>query len=407
MPGGGDGNDFHQTVTGVKIKGIMDFDSLNRLYFETGPIRPPSEAYSLLIRATRNCPWNRCAFCQTYKGSKFELRPVEDVISDIHTARKIMDGINQMGEGKGFAGRQKDVAAYVHSMVTNNDCVRQVSLWMWAGGKSAFLQDANSIIMRHHDLLNVVREMKNTFPGLERITSYGRSKTAAKISVEEFVELRQAGLSRIHVGMESGSDTVLKYVEKGMTAAEHVRGGKNIKEAGIELSEYYMPGLGGSQWWQEHARESARVLNEVNPDFIRLRTLMMGESLAMWSGVMDGSFTMQGEDEIVREIGEFITHLDFTGELKSDHILNLLPELEGRFPEAKQACLDTVERYLAMPLMERLNYRLGRRAGLYEKLNDIYDASKYQRIDEAMNRVGAHTEEKVDELINEMKKRFI
>jgi hypothetical protein len=116
---------------------------------------------------------------------------------------------------------------------------------------------------------------------------------------------------------------------------------------------------------------------------------------------------MLTEEEIVKEIGEFISKLDFTGELKSDHILNLLPELEGKFPQAKSACLDTVERYLGMPLKERLNYRLGRRAGLYEKLNDIFDAAKYDKVDSAMRQVGADTAEKVDELIEGMKKRFI
>lgn len=391
----------------VRIIGIMDFDKLNSHYFETGPIRPPSEAYSLLIRATRNCPWNRCTFCQTYKGQKFELRAAEDVIKDIGIARQIVDGINQLGREKGFGSRPKEMAAHIHSIVTNNDCVRQVALWQWAGGTSAFLQDANSIIMRQPDLLKVVSSLKETFPGLNRITSYGRSKTAAKKSVEDFRELRQAGLSRIHIGMESGSDTVLQFVDKGMTAADHIKGGKNIREAGIELSEYYMPGLGGRQWSKEHAEESARVLNEVNPDFVRLRTLMMGETLPMWAGVQSGEFVMQSEDDIVRELGDFIGKLDFTGELKSDHILNLLPELEGRFPAARQACLDVVNRYLAMPLKERLNYRLGRRSGLYEKLDDIYNAEKYRRLDEAMNRVGADTTEKVDELIDEIKKRFI
>jgi radical SAM superfamily enzyme YgiQ (UPF0313 family) len=385
----------------------MDLDKLNSYYFETGPIRPPSEAYSLLIRATRNCPWNRCTFCHTYKERKFELRPTEDVIKDIETARAIVEGIKEFGLKNGFGDHPREVAAYIHSLVTNNDSVRQVSLWQWAGGRSAFLQDANSIVMRHADLLAVVSALKNNFPELDRVTSYGRSKTAAKKSVQEFIELRQAGLSRIHIGMESGSDAVLKFVDKGMTAADHIKGGLNIKEAGIELSEYYMPGLGGRQWSKEHAEQSADVLNKVNPDFVRLRTLMMGETLAIWDSVKPGEYDMLAEDEIVKEIGEFISRLDFKGELKSDHILNLLPELEGKFPEAKQACMDTIERYLEMPLKERLNYRLGRRAGVYEKLNDIYDAAKYEKIDAAMRRVGADTTEKVDDLIEGMKKRFI
>ena len=385
----------------------MDLEKLNEYYFETGPIRPPSEAYSLLIRATRNCPWNRCSFCHTYRGRKFELRPAEDVIRDIETAKAITEGIKEFGWQNGFGNQPREVAAYIHSLLTNNDSVRQVSLWQWAGGRSAFLQDANSIIMRQADLLRVVTALKDNFPDLDRITSYCRSKTAARKSVQEFTELKQAGLSRIHIGMESGSDDVLKFVDKGMNADDHVRGGINIKEAGMELSEYYMPGLGGRRWSKEHAEQSAAVLNRINPDFIRLRTLMMGETLSLWERVQSGEYDMLAEDEIVKEIGEFITRLDFTGELKSDHILNLLPELEGRFPQARQSCLGVVERYLGMPLKERLNYRLGRRAGLYEKLNDVYDAAKYDKIAMAMQRVGADTTEKVDELIEGMKKRFI
>jgi len=385
----------------------MNYDKINSYYFETGPIRPPSEAYSLLIRATRNCPWNRCEFCNTYKGEKFELRPAEDVIKDIEAARSIADGIKKLSSKNGEDGRLKEVAAYIYNQVTARDCVRQVALWLWAGGTSAFLQDANSVIMRTPDLVNVLNALKDSFPSLERVTSYCRSKTAAKKSPAELKEIREAGLSRIHIGMESGSDTVLQFVDKGTTAEDHIKGGKNIKEAGIELSEYYMPGLGGRQWSHEHATQSARVLSEINPDFIRLRTLQVSENMLLWSRLEKGEFTLQREDEVVREIGEFIEKLDFTGELKSDHVLNLLPQIEGRFPLARQKCLDAINRYLNMPLRDRLNFRLVRRAGLYEDLNDIYNAGKYQRVDEALTRVGADTEEKVDELIAGIRERFI
>jgi radical SAM superfamily enzyme YgiQ (UPF0313 family) len=384
----------------------MDFNQLNSYYFETGPIRPPSEAYSLLIRATRNCPWNRCEFCVTYKGQKFELRPVEEVLQDIGTARKIVDVINELGAKEGYAGRQREVAAYI-SQVSLNDCIRQIAVWLWAGGKSAFLQDANTVIMRTPDLVKVLSALKSTFPDLDRITSYCRSKTAARKSVEDLKQARDAGLTRIHVGMESGCDDVLKLMDKGMTAEDHVKGGKNIREAGIELSEYYMPGLGGKRFSGEHARDSARVLSEINPDFIRLRTLNVMEAMPLWQKLSLGEFEVESEDEVVKEIGVFIEGLDFTGEMKSDHILNLLPEIEGKFPSAKQSCLDAVNRYLGMPVKDRLNYRLGRRTGLYEKLNDIYDAAKYQRVNEAMKRVGAETEEKVDELIAGLKERFL
>ncbi|MBN1690244.1 MAG: radical SAM protein [Dehalococcoidia bacterium] len=385
----------------------MELGVLNSYQFETGPIRPPSEAYSLLIRATRNCPWNRCRFCITYKDCKFELRPVDDVLDDIRTASRIVERMKETAVKSGYLGREREVAAFIYSQAYVNQSVRQVALWQWAGGSSAFLQDANSIIMRTPDLLRVVSSLKSTFPGLNRVTSYCRSKTAAKKTPAEMRDLKDAGLSRIHVGMESGSDAVLTMTWKGMTADDHIKGGKNIKEAGIELSEYFMPGLGGRKLAKEHAAESARVLNEVNPDFIRLRTLSVMEGMPLWEQVKSGELEVQGEDEVVREIGDFVEKLDFTGVLKSDHILNLLPEIDGRFPEAKQTCLEVINRYLSMPLRDRLNFRLGRRAGLYESLNDIYDAAKYQKVDDAMGRVGADTEEKVDKLIAQLKEHFI
>ncbi|RPJ61772.1 MAG: radical SAM protein [Dehalococcoidia bacterium] len=385
----------------------MEFGALNNYHFETGPIRPPSEAYSLLIRATRNCPWNRCRFCVTYKDQKFELRPVEDILEDIRIASRIVETMQAATVKSGYEGREREVHAFIYGQSYINDCVRQVALWQWAGGTSAFLQDANSIIMRTPDLVNVLSALKSTFPRLSRITSYCRSKTAAKKTAGELTELQQAGLSRIHVGMESGSDAVLTMTGKGMTAEDHIKGGRNIKGAGIELSEYFMPGLGGRKLSAEHASESARVLNEVDPDFIRLRTLSVMDGMPLWENVKSGELEVQGEDEVVREIGEFIEKLDFNGVLKSDHILNLLPEIEGKFPEAKQDCLDVIKRYLALPLKDRLNFRLGRRAGLYENLNDIYDARGYQQVDEALQQAGADTEEKVDELIAQLKEHFI
>lgn len=381
---------------------------LNDLYFETGPIRPPSEAHSLLIRATRNCSWNRCSFCPVYKGQKFELRPVQDVLRDIETASLIASVIKEFGWINGYADRPREIAAFVYNQASPSDCVRQVALWQYAGGSSAFLQDANSVIMRTPELVQVLRSLSDHFPSLNRITSYCRSKTAAKKTVQEFKEMKEAGLTRIHVGMESGADPVLEFTEKGMTADDHIKGGQHIKEAGIELSEYYMPGLGGRQWSQAHAAESARVLSAVNPDFIRLRTLHVHEIMPLWAKLQSGEFELLSEDETVRETGHFIEQLDFCGELKSDHVLNLLPEIEGRFPQDKGKCLASVHRYLDMPLKERLNFRLGRRAGYYEKLDDIYNAAKYQQIDEALQRIGADEDpDKVEQTIEQLKMSFI
>jgi radical SAM superfamily enzyme YgiQ (UPF0313 family) len=375
--------------------------------FELGPIRPPSEAYSLLIRATRNCPWNRCQFCPVYKGQKFELRPADDVIKDIESAKAIADEIKELAWKMGYGDQLRNVAGTIYNNNQFNASICNVALWLWAGGTSAFLQDANTLIMRTPDLIRIVASLKQTFPELNRITSYARSKTAAKKSPEELIELRNAGLSRLHIGMESGSNLVLSYIEKGVTSKEHIDGGKKVKQAGISLCEYVMPGLGGRKMSSDHVAGTANVLNEINPDYIRLRTFHIHQGIPLWSKVEVGDFEIQTEDEVVEEIGKFIEKLEVTSELKSDHILNLLPEVEGKFPEAKSDCLDIINRYLTLSTGERLNFRLGRRAGYYEKLNDLYDTHTYQKVDEAIRSIISEGPDSIDEVILQLKAGFI
>jgi pyruvate formate-lyase activating enzyme-like uncharacterized protein len=375
--------------------------------FELGPIRPPSEAYSLLIRATRNCPWNRCQFCPVYKGQKFELRPAEDVVKDIESAKAIADEIKELAWKMGFGDQLRNVAGAIYNSYQYNASICNVALWLWAEGTSAFLQDANTLIMRTPDLVRIVSALKQSFPELSRITSYARSKTASKKSLEELKELKDSGLSRLHIGMESGSNMVLGYMEKGVTAEEHVVGGKKVKEAGISLCEYVMPGLGGRKMLSDHVIGTANVLNEIDPEYIRLRTLHIHQGIPLWSRLEAGDFEIQTEDEVVEEIGKFIERLNVTSELKSDHILNMLPEVEGKFPEAKSACLATINRYLNLPTEERLNFRLGRRAGYYERLDDLYDTQKYERVDEAIKRITSEAPDCIDEIILQLKASFI
>jgi radical SAM superfamily enzyme YgiQ (UPF0313 family) len=374
--------------------------------FEIGPVRPPSEAYSLLIRATRNCPWNRCQFCHLYKGSKFELRPVDDILKDIEAAKAISDGIKEIAWRMGYGNRLREVAAMLYNQSQNGQCVHNVVLWLYAGGQSAFLQDSNTLIMRTPELIQVITFLRKTFPNLNRITTYGRSHTSARKSPEELKELKDAGLDRIHTGLETGYDPLLAYMQKGITAEQHIKGGSKVVEAGISLCEYVMPGLGGKKMSQEHARETARVLSEINPDFIRLRSLHVTPSMPLWSKLQDGDFELQTEDEVVKEIGAFINNLQVTSYLKSDHVLNLLPEIEGKMPEDKEKCLNIINKYLSLPNEERLNFQLGRRAGYYEKLADLNDSYKHYKIDEAIKRIRAESES-VDKVIFKLKDGFI
>jgi len=378
---------------------------LNRT-FELGPIRPPSEAYSLLIRATRNCPWNRCRFCPIYKGSKFELRPMGEIIRDIEAVKAISEGIGEAAWSMGHGGNAREVAAMLCNQSQYGPCASHVALWLRAGGKTAFVQDSNTLIMRTPELVEVITFLRETFPTLERVTTYGRSHTAAKKSITELKELKDAGLDRVHIGLETGYDPLLAYMEKGCTAKDHVEGGRKVKAAGISLCEYVMPGLGGKNMSPQHARQTAKVLNEIEPDYIRLRSLHVSPAMPLWSSVQDGDFELQTEDEVVKEIAAFIENLQVASYLKSDHILNLLMEVEGKMPEDKSKCLHIIDRYLSLADEERLNFKIGRRAGLYNRLDDLSDSYRHGQIEQAMGRLKAQGSD-IDQEILRLKNSFI
>jgi radical SAM superfamily enzyme YgiQ (UPF0313 family) len=387
---------------------MLDYSVTEKLghTFELGPIRPPSEAYSLLIRATRNCSWNRCQFCPVYKGSKFELRPLGQILRDIEAVEAVSEGIKEMAWKMGYGDRVREVAATLCNQPQYGQCVCHVALWLATRGRTAFLQDSNTLIMRTPELIEVITCLRKTFPSLNRITTYGRSHTAARKSLGELKELKDAGLDRIHMGLETGYDPLLVYMEKGCTAENHIQGGRKVKEAGISLCEYVMPGLGGKKMSQEHARETARVLNEIDADYIRLRSLHVSPAMPLWTRLQDGDFELQTEDEVVREIGVFIENLQVTSYLKSDHILNLLMEVEGKMPEGKGKCLNIINKYLSLPDGERLNFKVGRRTGLYNRLADLSDSYKHDKIEQAIKRLRAQSTD-VEEAIVKLKSSFI
>jgi len=352
------------------------------LNFEQGPIRPPSEAESLLIRATRNCPWNKCTFCHSYHNSKFSLRSVEEIKQEIDAMYAISAHIAELSRKHGQHGRVNDsIVQMIFNDYGFSDAYRSVAAWLYFGGKSVFLQDANSIIMKTEDLVEVLKYIKMKFPFVDRITSYGRSKTAAKKTVEEFERLKAAGLSRIHVGMESGYDPVLEFIKKGETAADHIEGGKRIMAGGISLCEYIIPGIGGDKWSTEHAKQTAKVLNEINPDYIRLRSLQVREGTALYDMMTSGLFKPLGDEDILKEIRLLLENLKCENTyVVSDHILNLLQEIEGKLPDDKKRMLGIIDRYFGMPLKERMIYRLGRRRGIYNSLDDLANIRIYERL---------------------------
>jgi hypothetical protein len=373
---------------------------------ELGPIRPPSEAYSLLVRITRNCPWNRCKFCHVYKGKKFELRSVEEIKQDILAVKAIQDKIKEISWKSGYGGRVEEAAAAILNNPPN-EAFFNVAFWLYHGGDSTFLQDANSLIMRTDELVEVISFLKQTLPSITRVTSYGRSKTAAKKKLEELIQLREAGLSRLHIGLESGYDPLLKYMDKGVTAAEHIKGGKNIVASGISLSEYVLLGLGGKGMWREHAIETAKVLNQINPEFIRIRTLTIKTGMPLYDEVKNGNFIRETDEEIIEEEKLFIENLNCQSNFISDHITNLLQEIEGKLPEDKEKMLATVARFQSLSPEERQNFKLGRRLGIYERLDDLSNSPKHDSVEQAVKKLSHNGNQVDEETIYSLMERFI
>ena len=406
----------------------MSIEKSKRCTFEIGPIRPPSEGKdsSLLIRATRNCPWNKCVFCPVYKDKKFEYRSVDDIKQDIDVVKSMSEELKAASWKMGKGGQITDevILSVIQSntevygdeslerdeRVTRVNCLVNVSNWLASGAKTVFLQDANTLIMRPPELLELLRYLKENFPTIERITSYARAKTAAQRTLEELKQLHQAGLSRLHVGLESGSDDVLKESQKGVTAEEQISGGRKIVESGISLSEYVMPGLGGRKWSESHARESARVLNEIDPDFIRIRSLIVGKRMLLQEKVDSGEFQVLTEDEMVDEIRLFIENLNCNSYVVSDQMSNLLLEVEGQLPQHKQRMLEMIDRYRSLPLDKKLRFRLHRRLqsfmSVYGELSQDLD-NKVQDALQSIKDGSSDAETKVDQAINALKGGFI
>ena len=375
--------------------------------FELGPIRPPSEATSLLLRITRNCPWNRCKFCGLYKGEKFSIRPVSHVLKDIDLVKEYVDLI-QRSNSKFGEGAGSKLSEFQNGLSGNEWMAFDIARnWVRNGMKSIFLQDANSLAMNPGNLVAILEHLSRTFPRVERITTYARSRSIAGISDENMARIAEAGLNRIHIGMESGSDEVLGFVKKGVDKETHIISGQKVKRAGIELSEYFMPGLGGKELSRTHALETADAMNKINPDFIRIRTLAVPEEIELFADVQAGRFTKMGEIETAKELLLFLEHLNgITSTVKSDHILNLFQKVEGHLPDDRERITAPINKFFAMDSEKKLLYMAGRRAGVFNRLDDMDDPVRRRHAENTVKSYSI-TIDNVDEFTAEMMKRFI
>jgi hypothetical protein len=268
--------------------------------FEQGPIRPPSEAYSLLVRVVRNCTWNRCTFCPVYKGTRPSQRAVEEILADVDAMAAAAEVLRSEGRGGLRDGRLPREAM-------------QVALFLHGGERHVFLQDADPLAVRPEKLARVVERVRERFPTVDRVTTYGRAATIARRRPEQLELLRAAGLTRVHLGLESGADEVLMAVEKGCTSGDLIEAGTRVTQAGLELCFYLMPGLGGRELASAHVAGSARVLRAVadaappdNPLVVRLRTAAVVPGTPLAERHAAGGFELPDDVEIAAELRDLL-----------------------------------------------------------------------------------------------------
>lgn len=342
-----------------------------------------------------------------YKGRRFSRRPLEHVLRDIDAVAGHIDALRAGQCGGAVHPGVEDGAGPATDYEQERRALSIAYDWYARGMASIFLQDADPLLIGAADMLVILRRLRERFPFAERVTTYARSKSVARLTVGDLHSLREAGLTRIHMGFESGSDEVLAAMNKGATKALHVEAGCKVKEAGLELSAYYMPGLGGRALWREHALETADLMNQVDPDFIRLRTLAVPHTIPLAEDIAAGRFAKAGDVENAHEILLFLENLESIGSMVvSDHILNISERVQGRLPHDREQMLRELRSFLALDAAEQVVYRVGRRAGLFAGVADLRDAGRRAQAERVCRDIGASAEN-IDQITDLAMTRFV
>ena len=344
------------------------------LSFAVGVYRPPSEggSASLLLRVTENCPWNKCTFCEMYKGQPFGYRSVEEIRADIDAVKAVSDELGAVSRKMGQAGRITGEVGMAllraDPSLQNNHCFITAFNWLHSGGRTAFLQDADSMIMRPRELVEVLGHLRGTLKTLTRVTSYTRSKTLTHRKPDELKAVREAGLDRLHVGLETGDDELLGLIRKGVNAAEQIDGGRKAMAAGFQLSEYWMPGLGGRERWRQHAENTARALTAINPSYIRSRPFVPRRGTPIFEDYQQGRLNLSSPHERLEELRVMIGGLNVTSRICFDHQMNSWKNRHGgllfhqdyegyKFPEEKPLVLELIREGLSIDESEHIDVK--------------------------------------------------
>ena len=269
--------------------------------------RPPGEWKSYLLQCTIGCSNNQCTFCGMYKEKKFRIRPTQEILEDIDMARA----------------------------------------YYGPGLQRVFLMDGDAIIIKTEDLLRILRKLYDTFPALEKVTLYAGPRSTLSKTPEELKALHDAGLSRAYLGVESGSDAVLKFIHKGVNAQQMLQAGQRLVEAGIDLWVTIILGITGEGGdWREHIQSTAQIINQMKPRHLSAMTFAPAKGTPLGDDVLAGRFKVYGPDHILEECRLLIEHLDVDPlHFTSNHASNYLP-LKGSLPEDREKFLSLIDQAL-------------------------------------------------------------
>jgi len=263
-------------------------------------IRPPSEAYSLLLQVTTGCSHNKCTFCGTYRQKKFKIKPIERIKKDLDEARQYED-------------------------------VDRV-----------FLCDGDALIIPQPKLKEILELINENLTDIERIGTYANAKSILRKSVEELKELKSLGLKIVYLGVETGNAELLKKIHKGVTYEQMIQAGRRIKEAGIILSVTVLLGLGGREKSIDHALDTAKILTDMDPDYVGALTLMLIPETEMYEDYLAGRFVLPDQFGFIRELYLMIEKSSFTGcYFTSNHASNYLP-VKAHLPREKEKNLKMI-----------------------------------------------------------------
>jgi len=273
--------------------------------YEGPVIRPPSEANSLILQVTVGCSHNRCTFCPAYKGRRFRIKGIEEISRDIEEASLFSTEVRRI-----------------------------------------FLADGDALIIPQPKLLEIMHSLHQRFPTLQRIGIYANTKSILRKSVAELKELKELKLGIIYLGIESGDDATLAAVHKGATADRTVEAAVRVKEAGMKLSVTVLLGIGGRERSLIHARETAKILTRIQPDYVGALTLMLIPGAPLYDAAQEGSFALPSPFELLLELKTMIAESDLNRCLFfSNHASNYFP-VKARLPRDKKACVQLLDRIL-------------------------------------------------------------